>query len=73
MTALILRATPSLEVVASKLLAFSFRLMRALDAFAADRARNAVPEWQMRKAQREMKRCRQLLVAGSKSPPRAAR
>jgi hypothetical protein len=33
-------------------------LMGVLDAFAQARMRNAVPEWQLRKARREIKRYR---------------
>jgi hypothetical protein len=63
MTALILRATPLVEMVVLKLQALGRRILRALDAFGEARARNAVPEWQQRKVQREMKRCRQLMLA----------
>jgi hypothetical protein len=63
MTALILRATPLAEMVVLKLQVLGHRILRALDAFGEARARNAVPEWQLRKVQREMKRCRQLMLA----------
>jgi hypothetical protein len=63
MTALILRATPLAEMVVLKLQALGRRVLRALDAFGEARARNAVPEWQLRKVQRDMKRCRQLMLA----------
>jgi hypothetical protein len=62
MTALILRATPLAAMVALRLQALGRRILRALDAFGEARARKAVPEWQLRKAQREMNRCRQLML-----------
>jgi hypothetical protein len=68
MTALILRATPLAEMVALKLQALGRRILRALDAFGEARARNAVPEWQLRKVQREMARCRQLMLAERAAP-----
>ena len=73
MTALILRATPLLDAVVSKMQVLGLRLAGALDAFAEARSSNAVPEWQLRKAQREMNCCRRLMRAGRKSPPRTAR
>ena len=63
MVALTLRAAPFPEIVALKLQALGRRILRALDAFGEARARNAVPERQLRKVQREMKRCRQLMLA----------
>ena len=63
MTALILRATPFAEIVVLKSQALGRRILRALDAFGEARARNAVPEWQLSKVQRDMKRCRQLMLA----------
>ena len=66
MTALILGATPLLEAVVSKMHALGLGLVRALDAFAQARVRNAVPEWQLRKAQREIDRYRQLMHADRK-------
>jgi hypothetical protein len=68
MTALILRATPLAEIVVLKLQALGRRILRALDAFGEARARNAVPEWQLRKVQREMKRCRQLMLVERTGP-----
>ena len=70
MTALILRATPLAEIVVSKLQALGRRVLRALDAFGQARARNAVPEWQLRKVRRDMKRCRQLMLAERSLPRR---
>jgi hypothetical protein len=46
---LILQATPFVEMVATKLQAVYLRLLRALDAFAEAKMRNAIPEWQLRK------------------------
>lgn len=70
MSTLILRATPFAEIVVSKSQALGRRILRALDAFGEARARNAVPEWQLRKVQRDMKRCRQLMLAGRPLPQR---
>ena len=70
MTALILRATSLAEMVALKSQALGLRILRALDAFGEARARNAVPEWQLRKVQRDMKRCRQLMGAERPLPQR---
>jgi hypothetical protein len=68
MTALIMQATPFVEMVAPKFRAVYLRLLNALDAFAEAKMRNAVPEWQLRKAQRETKRCRRLMHAHRKLP-----
>ena len=67
MTALIsLQATPFVEMVATKLQAVYLRLLGALDAFAEAKMRNAVPEWQLRKAQREVTHYRRLMLANRK-------
>jgi hypothetical protein len=50
-------------MVAPKLQAFYQRFLQALDSFAEARMRNAVPEWRLRKAQREIKRPRRLMHA----------
>jgi hypothetical protein len=63
MTALILRATPLAEMVVLRLQALGRRILRAVNAFGEARARKAVPEWQLRKVQRDMRRCRQLMLA----------
>jgi hypothetical protein len=52
MTAPILRAMPLVEMVVPKLRTVYRGFLHALDAFAEARMRNAVPEWQLRKAQR---------------------
>jgi hypothetical protein len=67
MTALILQATPFVEVVAQKLQTVYLRVLHALDAFAEARMRNAVPEWKQRKAQREINRFRRLMHPGRNS------
>ena len=71
MTALILQATPFVKMVGPKLQAIYKRVLQALDAFAESRMRNAVPEWQLRRAQRELDRCRRLMRARNKSPLKA--
>lgn len=73
MTALILRATPLIEMVASKLQAVYLRFLHALDAFAEAKMRNAVPEWQLRKAQREVTCYRRLMHANRKPAVHASR
>ena len=49
------------------------RFLRAFDAFAEARMRNAVPQWQLRRAQRELDRCRRLMRAKNKLPVKAVR
>ena len=49
------------------------RFLHAFDSFAEARMRNAVPEWQLRRAQRELDRCRRLMRAKNKSPVKAVR
>ena len=73
MTALILQATPLVEMVAAKLQSVYRRFLHALDAFAEARMRNAVPEWQLRKAQREINRYRRLMHADHKRHVKTAR
>jgi hypothetical protein len=73
MTALILQVTPFVEMVAPKLQAGYVDFLHAFDAFAEARMRNAVPEWQLRRAQRELDRCRRLMQAKKKSPVKAVR
>ena len=73
MTALILQATPFIEMAATKLSAIYLRLLHAFDAFAEARMRNAVPQWQLRKAQREINRYRRLMHADHKVPVKTAR
>jgi hypothetical protein len=68
MTALILQAKPFVEMVAPKLQTVYLRFLHALDDFAEARMRNAVPERQLRKADREINRYRRLMHAGRKSP-----
>jgi hypothetical protein len=73
MTALILQVTPFVEMVAPQLQAAYMRFLHAFDSFAEARMRNAVPEWQLRRAQRELDRCRRLMRAKNKSPVKAVR
>jgi hypothetical protein len=73
MTALILRAAPLLEVVATQVRALGSRLADALDAFGRARSRNAVTQSQLRKARGEIDRCRRLMHAGRKSLGRIGR
>ena len=73
MTALILQVTPFVEIVTPRLQAVYMRFLRVFDAFAEARMRNAVPAWQLRRAQRELDRCRRLMRARNKSPVKAVR
>jgi hypothetical protein len=68
MTALILQAKPFVEMVTPKLQIAYLRCLRALDDFAEARMRNAVPERQLRKADRAINRYRRLMHADHKSP-----
>ena len=73
MTAQTLRATPSFGMAAPKLRAAFQRFLDALDAFAQAKARRAVPEHELRRAQREIDRYRRLMHANSQLPtPRGA-
>ena len=60
----ILRATAVAGMVALKLQTVYQRFLNALDAFAEAKMRNAVQERELRRAQREMNRCRRLVHAG---------
>lgn len=73
MTALILQATPFIEMAAPRLKAVNKRVLQALNAFAECRMRNAVPAWQLRRAQRELDRCRRLMRARNKLPAKTVR
>ena len=73
MTALILQVSPFVEMVAPQLQAVYMRFLHAFDAFAEAKMRNAVPEWQLRRAQRELDRHRRLMRAKNKSPVKAVR
>jgi hypothetical protein len=66
MTALMLQARPLIEMAAPKLHAAYQKLLRGLDAFAEARMSKAVPEWQLRKAQREIHRFQRLMHADHK-------
>lgn len=73
MTALILQTTPFVELVAMKFRAVYARFLQALDTFAEAKMRSAVPQWQLRKAQRDISRCRRLMHADHKSPVKPVR
>ena len=73
MTALILQVTPFVEMVTPQLQAVYKRVLHALDALAESRMRNAVPVWQLRRAQRELDRCRRLMHAKNKLPVKTVR
>jgi hypothetical protein len=73
MTALVLQVTPFVEMAAPQLQAVYMRFLRAFDGFAQARMPNAVPEWQLRRAQRELDRCRRLMRAKNKLPVKTAR
>jgi hypothetical protein len=73
MTALILQAIPSVEMIVSQFQAAHMRIVHAFDTFAKTRMHDAVPQWQLRRAQRELDRCRRLMRAKSKLPVKAVR
>ena len=73
MTALILQARPFVERVAPKVQAVYQQFLHALDAFAEARMRNAVPQWRLRKAQREFNHYRRRMHADHKSQGNAVR
>jgi len=59
-------------MVATKIEALYRRFLHALDDFAEAKMRQAVPEWQLRRAQREINRCRRLMHADHKKTVGAA-
>ena len=73
MATLIMQAAPFIEVVASKLQSFYLRFLRALDAFAENRMRNAVPEREQRRVAREIIRYRRMMSSERKSSANTAR
>ena len=73
MTALILQVTPLVELVTPRLQTVYMRFLRVFDAFSEARMRNAVPQWQLRRVQRELDRCRRLMRARNKLPVKAVR
>jgi hypothetical protein len=64
MTTLVLSAAPFIAMATPKIRKFGRQITKALDAFVETRARNAVPEWQLRQAQREVSRYRRMMRAG---------
>ena len=72
MTAQILQVTPFALMMAPMLRTACRWLLDALEAFAAARTRNAVPEHELRRAQREIKRCRRLMHPDRKLPAKTA-
>jgi hypothetical protein len=73
MTTLTLRAIPPVEMIASKFQAAHMRAVHAFDTFAKARMHDAVPQWQLRRAQHELDRCRRLMRAKNKLPVKAVR
>jgi hypothetical protein len=73
MTTVNLKAKPFVEIVATKLQIAYLRCLHALDDFAEARMRNAVPERQLRKADRAINRYRRLLHADHESPAKTER
>jgi hypothetical protein len=73
MTALTPQVIPSVEMVASQFQATHMRTAHAFDAFAKARMHDAVPQWQLRRAQRELDRCRRLMRAKNKLSLKAVR
>jgi hypothetical protein len=73
MTAPTFLVIPSVEMVASQFQATHMRTAHAFDAFAKARMHDAVPQWQLRRAQRELDRCRRLMRAKNKLSLKAVR
>jgi hypothetical protein len=61
MTTLTLRTAPFTQSIVAKAKDGCALLLRALDAFAENRMRNAVPEHELLRAEREIRRCRRLV------------
>jgi hypothetical protein len=72
MTAQLLQAMPFAVMAAPKIRAAYRRFLGALDDFAAAKMRNAVPERELRRAQREINRYRRLMHPDRKLPGRTA-
>jgi hypothetical protein len=68
MTALILQVTPFAEVFAPALKRAYARVLHALDAFVENRMRHAVPEHELRRAEREIARYHRLMNCDHRSP-----
>jgi hypothetical protein len=68
MTTRILRGAPVAAMVALKLQTVYQRFLDALDAFAEAKMRNAVPERELRRAQRNINRYRRLMHADNRVP-----
>jgi len=64
----ILRGAPVAGMVALKLQTVYQRFLDALDAFAEAKMRNAVPERELRRAQRNINRYRRLMHADNRVP-----
>ena len=73
MTALALEAAPFIRMVAPKMQALYRAFLRALDDFTKSKMRNAVPEWELRRVQREVNRYRRLMHANRAAPVGTAR
>jgi hypothetical protein len=73
MTALTLRVIPSVEMVASQFQATHMRIVHAFDTFAKAGMHDAVPQWQLRRAQRELDHHRRLMRTKNKSSVKAVR
>jgi hypothetical protein len=72
MTTLIMQAAPFVEAAAPTLRSFYLRFLSALDTFAENRIRNAVPESEQRRATREIARYRRMMKSDRKSSANTA-
>jgi hypothetical protein len=73
MTALTLRVIPSVEMVASQFQATHMRIVHAFDTFAKAGMHDAVPQWQLRRAQRELDHHRRLMRTKNETSVKAVR
>jgi hypothetical protein len=72
MSAQTLRAAPFFGQAAPRLCAACQRFLRAIDAFAQEKARRAVPEHELRRAQREIDRFCRLMHAHNRRAAKSA-
>ena len=73
MTALTFRVIPSVEIVASQFQTTHMRIVHAFDTFSKAGMHDAVPQWQLRRAQRELDHHRRLIRTKNKSSVKTAK
>lgn len=68
MSAVTFNAAPRIARRASKRRSFFKIVSDTLDALVSARVRRAVPEWELRRADREISRCQRLMHAELRTP-----